>query len=295
MSFQSLRETGLRARWTLPAVLALVLMADPALSQGVQRAEPVTGPGVVTIGNIASNAAVNVRGGPGPIFPVLGTLSYGTRVKKGPCLGGGSVRWCAVEAMDGKLTGYVSAKFLVEGAPKPPGGVVDDGGPDFWAVTGIAQGQRLNIRREPSASSPALATLREGEVVRNLGCRTTQQGRWCRVRSTVGMDVTGWVAGRYLRESSGVAVPPIAVQPPQGGDGGHGPDFYVVRGLPAGDTLNVRAEPSASSTILGRLSAGARVRNLGCRQIGQSRWCRIATTGGVQVTGWVNGRYLKEG
>jgi uncharacterized protein YgiM (DUF1202 family) len=104
------------------------------------------------------------------------------------------------------------------------------------------------------------------------------------------MDVTGWVAGRYLRESA----PPTAPRPPSGG-GHHGPDFYLVSGLSAGDNLNVRAQPSAQSEILGRVSAGTRVRNLGCQQTGQARWCRIETTGDVVVTGWVNGRYLREG
>ena len=43
------------------------------------------------------------------------------------------------------------------------------------------------------------------------------------------------------------------------------------------------------------LAQGARVRNLGCETIGQTRWCQIRTTGSVEVTGWVNGRYLREG
>ena len=38
-----------------------------------------------------------------------------------------------------------------------------------------------------------------------------------------------------------------------------------------------------------------RVRNLGCQTNGQTRWCKIRTTASVEVTGWVNGRYLREG
>lgn len=272
----------------LSAFLFLLAVAiPPAQAQVSSRAEPVTGPGVTTIGNIATGARINVRSGPSVLFPVVGTLGYGTRVNKGLCIGGGSNRWCEVETMDGELTGYVSGRFLVEGSDRP----TDDdlvGGPDFWQVVGLAGNERLGVRLEPRSGSTVLATLKNREIVRNLGCRMSGSQRWCRIRSITGMDVTGWVSARYLRESGG------PVQPPSGGDDG-GPDFYVVRGLTAGDTLNVRSRPSTQGDVIAQLSQGTRVRNLGCEVRGQSRWCRIQTTGAVAVTGWVNGRYLREG
>lgn len=275
------------AAFILAVVLATALVAQ---AQVAERAEPATGPGVTTIGGIATGARINVRSGPSVLFPVVGTLGYGTRVTKGLCLGGGSARWCEVETMDGKVSGYVSGRFLVEGAEKP----TDDdlaGGPDYWAVRGLSSSERLGVRLEPRSGSTVLATLRNDEIVRNLGCRMTGSQRWCRVRSITGMDVTGWVSARYLRESRG----PVEIQPPVGDGSGAGPDFYVVRGLAAGDTLNVRSKASTQGTVIARLSQGARVRNLGCQMSGQTRWCKIRTTGGVDVTGWVNGRYLREG
>ncbi len=266
------------------AVLILSVFAVPAIAQVSQRAEPVTGPGVITIGGIATNARINVHSGPSTIFPTVGTLGYGARVRKGTCLGGGSAQWCQIEAVDRSVSGYVRGRYLVEGASAGRE-------PDYWEVRGLPRGAKLAVRRDPSASSPALATLNEREIVQNRGCRETSGGRWCRIRSITGMDVTGWVSARYLRESRG----PVAIQPPAGGGlDMHGPDFYVVTGLAAGDTLNVRSQPSTQGTILGRLSAGARVRNLGCKQTGQTRWCRIQTTGAVELTGWVSGRYLRE-
>lgn len=289
-----LRYPAAGARRGTAALLTILFclwsLTSGVFAQSTSRADPVTGPGVTTIGNIASNAAVNLRAGPAQIFPVVATLSYGTRVKRGPCVGGGSARWCRVETIDGRESGYVAGRFLVEGTAPPSGGAAPDGGPDFWAVTNLPSGSLLNVRRDPSTDSPALATLREGEIVRNLGCQVRSGASWCRIRSTVGMDVTGWVAGRYLREATGPGT-----SGGTGGSGAHGPDFYVVSGLSAGDTLNIRTEPSAQSSIIGRLNQGARVRNLGCRQSGSTRWCRIQTTGGVEVTGWVNGRYLREG
>lgn len=270
-------------------LLFLWLATSVAQAQVSERAEPVAGPGVTTIGGIAAGARINIRSGPSVLFPVIGTLGYGTRVEKGLCIGGGSARWCQVETLDGKLSGYVSGRFLVEG-DKPP---TDDdlaGGPDYWSVTGLASNERLGVRLEPKSGSTVLATLRNAEIVRNLGCRMTGSQRWCRIRSITGMDVTGWVSGRYLRESPG----PVEVQPPDGGGSGAGPDFYVVRGLAAGDTLNVRSKASTKGTVIARLTQGTRVRNLGCDEIGQTRWCRIRTTGDVEVTGWVNGRYLRD-
>lgn len=111
--------------------------------------------------------------------------------------------------------------------------------------------------------------------------------RWCRVRSITGMDVTGWVATRYLRESRG----PIEIQPPAGS--GSSPDSYLVTGLAAGDYLNVRSSASTQGSVIARLAQGTKVQNLGCEQSGQTRWCRIRTVGGVEVTGWVNARYLR--
>lgn len=289
MPFFRAHRLPLRVALIVGALIAVQPLASPmAQAQTSERAEPVTGPGVTTIGGIATNARINVRQGPSALFPVVGTLGYGTRVNKGLCIGGGSARWCEVTTMDGKVSGFVAGRFLVEGeAPTPDDNL--SGGPDYWAVRGLEGNERLGVRLEPKSGSAVLATLRNGEIVRNLGCRMTGATRWCKIRSTTGMDVTGWVAGRYLRESG--APPPVVDPGPEDG----GPDFYVVRGLAAGDTLNVRSRPSTQGSVIARLSQGARVRNLGCETSGQTRWCKIRTTGGVDVTGWVNGRYLREG
>lgn len=291
MDISSARSVRSRLRLGIGVILALLLATTLALQAQVsERAEPVTGPGVTTIGGIATGARVNLRSGPSVLFPVVGTLGYGTRVNKGLCIGGGSARWCEVETMDGRLSGFVSGRFLVDGADRP---AEDDlvGGPDTWAVRGLAANERLGVRLEPRSGATVLATLTNGEIIRNLGCRMIGSQRWCRIRSITGMDVTGWVSARFLRESRG----PVEIQPPVGGGSGAGPDFYVVRGLAPGDTLNVRSRASTQGTVIARLAQGTRVRNLGCELVGQTRWCRIRTTGAVEVTGWVNGRYLREG
>ncbi len=91
-----------------------------------------------------------------------------------------------------------------------------------------------------------------------------------------------------------------------------GPDFYAVTGVAADDVLNIRAEPDPHSAKVGEIPPdGTCVRNLGCeggltfreftelspaeqekRMKANPRWCRVEYQG---ITGWVAGRYLREG
>lgn len=73
-----------------------------------------------------------------------------------------------------------------------------------------------------------------------------------------------------------------------------GPDYWAVSGVARNDLLNVRTAPGTKSAVIGQLANGDRVRNLGCRMVAKSRWCRIGLGGDQSMTGWVNGRYLVE-
>lgn len=72
------------------------------------------------------------------------------------------------------------------------------GGPDRWIVRGVPPGDLLNMRIGPTPKTPIVARLKNGAVVRNLGCRLGKGGRWCKVAKNNGE--TGWVNGRFLRE-----------------------------------------------------------------------------------------------
>ena len=95
--------------------------------------------------------------------------------------------------------------------------LADAGGPDFYAVRGVAQGDVLNIRAEPGPHAHKVGEIPpDGTCMRNLGCkgglsfreftelspaekerRERENPRWCRIEYR---GVTGWVAGRYLAE-----------------------------------------------------------------------------------------------
>jgi len=92
-------------------------------------------------------------------------------------------------------------------------------GPDFYSVTGVANGDVPNIREEPSPHAKKLGEIPpDGTCVRNLGCkggltmqeftdlsrkqkaeRLRENPRWCKVEY---QGVEGWVAGRFLHEGS---------------------------------------------------------------------------------------------
>jgi len=73
-----------------------------------------------------------------------------------------------------------------------------------------------------------------------------------------------------------------------------GPDYWEVAGVPAGDTLNVRSDPSTSGRVILELDNGAVLRNMGCKITGSTRWCQVQLTGDSDAVGWVAGRYLRE-
>lgn len=71
-----------------------------------------------------------------------------------------------------------------------------------------------------------------------------------------------------------------------------GPDTWRVTNVPIGDALNIRSRPMANAPVIARAPNGVRLRNLGCRASGQTRWCRVELRDGS--IGWANGRFLRE-
>lgn len=72
-----------------------------------------------------------------------------------------------------------------------------------------------------------------------------------------------------------------------------GPDYWQVTGVAAGDALKIRATPSPKGRRVTEAANGATLKNLGCRNTGGQRWCRVEDA--RKQAGWVNGRYLREG
>ena len=66
---------------------------------------------------------------------------------------------------------------------------------------------------------------------------------------------------------------------------------YIVSGVESWDTLNIRSEPNAKSTIIGEIPSNGSAVNSDGQQVGAGRstWIKVNWNG---VNGWVNKRYL---
>ena len=126
-------------------------------------------------------------------------------------------------ARRGESSDYVLAVSI--GRPDFADGLF--GGPDYWMVAGISGGDALNVRAGPATRYVVVGKLRNGDVLRNDGCRLTGDMRWCRIRAS-GSGVMGWVAGRYLVETSAPRVPAM----PEGGPVGNGAPFDATGFVP---------------------------------------------------------------
>ena len=97
--------------------------------------------------------------------------------------------------------------------------LAEEGGPDYYKVTGVAPGDTLNIHIKPHVKSKVIGEIaRETDCLKNLGCKggltfqeytslskaeqekiKKERPRWCKIAFD---GVTGWVYARYLIEGS---------------------------------------------------------------------------------------------
>lgn len=71
------------------------------------------------------------------------------------------------------------------------------------------------------------------------------------------------------------------------------PTHFAVIGLAPDDLLNLRATASATGMLIGRLSQGVLVKNLGCAEVSKVQWCKVADMDDEKVQGWAAARYLQ--
>ncbi len=91
--------------------------------------------------------------------------------------------------------------------------------------------------------------------------------------------------------ATGVAICTFSVLPVAAQDDG-GPDYYEVFDVSKGKHLNIRTRPSLKATVLGGAATGARLKNLGCKDGAEGRWCNVETDAGLK--GFSFGRFLRE-
>jgi uncharacterized protein YraI len=170
-----------------------------------------------------SGGNLNIRSGPGRQYAVVTSLPSGSVVRNLGCQATADGRWCQVDL--GNDRGWASGPFLTEAAapsngqpsipvatPTPSGEFADGdaGGPDWFAVQNVPAGDRLNIRSGPSTGDTIVGRADNGMRLRNLGCRSQGQARWCQVETSDG-SIRGWVNARFIGEGS--LPQPVPTQP----------------------------------------------------------------------------------
>jgi len=184
-------------------------------------------------------------------------------------------------------------------APPAAGGDFADGlagGPDYWVVTGLSADGSLNLHTGPRVNDRVIGHFVNGTIVRNLGCVQNEGRTWCHVEWPDYVNANGWVANEYLAESG----PPPARAPaaPTVRDFAEvvegGPDYWAVTGIDAGSSLNLRQGPSTSTDVVGHVTNGTVLENLGCVRTEGRTWCHVAWAQYPNVQGWAANEYLRE-
>ena len=107
----------------------------------------------------------------------------------------GETVWRCLVSNDGQV-----AELSITQAADDGEGAMAGAEPEFWQVNVSSS---LNVRVDPSASSPAFFKLPNGSTVRNLGCQDNEGRRWCMVPTGPNDGASiGWVAAEFLVPAS---------------------------------------------------------------------------------------------
>ena len=134
---------------------------------------------------------------------------------------------------------------------------------------------------------------------------------WASANRRIREEQKAWIAERNncrdprcLRQSYRQRISELRAEVSSGGSGSSNSggesstgdaDLMQVTGVASNDVLNVRSGPGPNYRIVGALGNGDTVRNLGCQDQGNSRWCEIEMMTDMRERGWVNARFLSVG
>ncbi|KAI7265877.1 hypothetical protein KC345_g8374 [Hortaea werneckii] len=151
------------------------------------------------------------------------------------------------------------------------------------AYTAKVYASSLNVRSEPAAGATVTGSLSSGALVTVTG----EQHGWLKVRAG---SVSGWVAGYYLKRTSGGTNGGTSTGTSSAASGSV--KTSTVSSGPATVTatsLRIRGGPGTRYEVVGSLQTGDSVTVL----LRQDGWSRIRTAGGA--AGWVSTAYLSAG
>lgn len=154
------------------------LIASPASTDGARAPRSLQSPGLVRAAMVqGTGSCLNVRERAALDARIVDCLAEGTEIPLVSAARGADGTWTQVESQ-----GWVASQFLKRSRA---------------VIAGTAA--CLNVREQPTVSSPTVGCLPEGAAVRLSDGPMVSDGReWYRIEPTPPLNKGGWVAGQYL-------------------------------------------------------------------------------------------------
>lgn len=143
-------------------------------------------------------------------------------------------------------------------------------------------GVPLNVRSEPSRTSPVLATLKAGTAVQILRSENRDGITWAYVSADT-LTENGWVMAIYLNTVEGEAVPTVSADVTHGSPSSTSGDTVTVT---TKGTVDLYASPTVKSRVVFQLEDGSPVTILRIDSIGELSWAYVQSVD-LDRPGWI--------
>ena len=146
-------------------------------------------------------------------------------------------------------------------------------------IATVANGP-LNVRSEPSRTSPVLATLKAGTAVQILRSENRDGITWVYVSADT-LTENGWVMATYLNTAEGEALPTVSAAATPTSPSPASDVTVTTKG-----TVDLYASPTVQGRVVFQLEDGSPVTILRIDSIGQQSWAYVQSVD-LDRPGWI--------
>ena len=148
-------------------------------------------------------------------------------------------------------------------------------------IATVANGP-LNVRSEPSRTSPVLATLKAGTAVQILRSENRDGITWAYVSADT-LTENGWVMAIYLNTAEGEALPTVSADVTHGSPSNTSGNTVTVT---TKGTVDLYASPTVQGRVVFQLEDGSPVTIFRIDSIGQLSWAYVQSVD-LDRPGWI--------
>lgn len=141
-------------------------------------------------------------------------------------------------------------------------------------------GVPLNVRSEPTLSSPVIAMLETGTQIQILRTQSVDGIIWAYISADT-LTENGWVVAVYLNTAEGETLPTVSADVTHGSPSPASDVTVTTKG-----TVDLYASPSVKSRVVFRLEDGSPVTILRIDSIGQLSWAYVQSVD-LDRPGWI--------